>query len=110
MADGSARWLGIEMVSVCTRVDMFFPVEVAHRDHGSLAGLRVEFVDDVAELDGDWRTLDTIALISGKCLVLDPFHLPDGAYWPEISPSRACCGRGVRLQPRVLGVRVVFMP
>lgn len=107
--DGSSRSLGIAMVHVCTGVDTLFPVEVAHHDDGSLAGLRVEFVTDVAELDGVWRSLDSISLTSGECLVADPFCLPDEVYWLKMP-----CPTGIfpvevfEFDGDRLGVRVAF--
>jgi len=107
--DGSARSLGIEMVHVITGVDTLYPVEVAYTADGSLAGLRVEFVTDVDELDGVWRPLDSISLTSGECLVADPFCLPNEVYWLTLpSPTGIFPVEVFDWDGETLGVRAVF--
>jgi hypothetical protein len=66
-------------VAVCgTGGDFSMPAEVARRDEGAAFAVRLEFVDDVAEVDGRWETVGTMGL-SGRCVAGDPFASGDGS-------------------------------
>jgi hypothetical protein len=55
-----------------TRADVALPVEVARGPHSEVLAVRLEFVTDLSEIDGDWKVVGEIPL-GGRCVALDPF-------------------------------------
>jgi hypothetical protein len=58
-----------------TGADLDLPVEVACEASGKVEAVRMELVEDVAELSGSWDEVGTLDLSGGLLLAADPFGL-----------------------------------
>lgn len=73
----------INLVACSTKEDFDIPVELA----ADGSGARLEFVNDVAELDGIWRQVARLDIRSGSCLACDPYLLKEAFYRVEFPLS-----------------------
>jgi len=66
---------------VCgTGADIDVPVEVVRAEDGQVVAARMNFTDDVDELDGTWAVAGRLDLRSGRCLAGDPYYTPHEHY------------------------------
>ena len=73
---------GFHFIGVDTRADGEFPIERAIDSEGRVRGLRVEFVSDVADVDGQWQEVGRLEITAGRCVIADPYsmHSNQGFY------------------------------
>ena len=70
-----------------TMDDLDCPVEKAFAAAGVIA-VRVEQVNDIAELDGSWSVIGKLSLDGSCCVVVDPTLLIPTRRWSCFDPSR----------------------
>ena len=77
---------GFSFLGVTTGADGQYPIERAIDSEGRVRGLRVEFVSDVAEVDGQWREVGRLVITAGRCVVADPhsMHANEGFYFHDV--------------------------
>lgn len=51
--------------------DGCYPIEVARKPDGTLSAVRVEYVTDVADVEGTWNPIGTVPITSGRLAVAD---------------------------------------
>lgn len=96
---------GIPMVLVDTREDLDMPVEVA----SDLCSARMEFVSDIADVEGDWIEFGRLTLSSKKVLACDPFILHNSFYRIEFEMRPGTySAQAFQTSDDVLGLRIVW--
>jgi len=71
-----AQWYadrGLQVALCGTGGDFSMPVEVTRSGIGAVIGVRMDFVDDVADVSGEWVLVGKMAL-GRKCMAGDPYR------------------------------------
>jgi hypothetical protein len=71
------EWVGV--MAWCEE-DGAYDVELLHDVDGLLRAVRVEFVTDIATLDGEWSDWQELTVTTGSVVACDPFCLSSAAH------------------------------
>ena len=63
------------VTALSTGEDNDYLCEVSRAVDGTLLAARLEFVDDVADVEGEWRPIGEVEITSGRMLACDPYTL-----------------------------------
>lgn len=96
------------VAAVGTGGDLDLPIELLRDDAGEVVAARLELVDDVAHLAGEWAPLNRLELPTGDLAICDPCCSPE-RYWPAIDVRPGTWNFEVFDMPGggILGARVV---
>jgi hypothetical protein len=107
-ATGAPEGFEGRLVVEGTGEDCPLPVEVLVDTSGSVVAARMEFVNDVAEQEGEWQETGFLDLSTGRCLACDPFcHRAVYRFEFDVEPGRYVAERFVCTDDgMVLGLRI----
>jgi len=102
---------GFPFMAVSTGGDGEYPIERALDADGRVRALRVEFVSDVAEVEGRWVEVGRLVITGGRCVVADPFcmHSNPGWYSRDLgAPNGDHAIEVFHWEQDRLGIRILF--